>query len=465
MLRSLIALSLALTACDDKDTEFSDGDGYVDDTGLSGTPSSECHWQSANYPFDLDGDGDFETCSTRNADVTIIDMTGTEMWSVDIYGYDNSVVPDSGFDSRVWALVVTDDGVWKAYPYDQIYPDDVHPTEVLSAIAPYHWYSYFNSLYGIDNLNVCAEGCSYYTFGTEIDDALAAAGDTCSNYDDDDASTSHDDMEVCAYLDYLPEPPTPPPAASCTAGHGRFGLVALHWQDLDGDGLYAGMLKPLQETGRGAMTADAIVSKIKLVDAHGATVRAVRDGSTFSFDDSDALVTTARGSTLLSDRRTTSFGVGKVPSLHGTVQFALEKRTLDGTRLEADITWTCPLAAKSDRSSVPPTPQGYTAAVGDFGCSYYKAQQLTVRPIPEDDPTFAEVTLYGMGLHKAQVPLRRNDDADGHRYYFAYDAHGFDIEGSIGDADAGTLPVTLDVLRYHGVDYCTTGTYAIGVER
>lgn len=489
-MRYLFIASFAL-ACNDKgddsdisaledlnndDGEYGDTADYPDEmVPGEGTMSTMCFWQSSAEGFDFDGDGDGERCASRYAVTTAVDVLGGFIRTAWVGGQFDSIIPDETQAVRLWALqrpIGKDDfgASVRAYPYDQVYSTDAYATAV--GTAPSGWWSafYWAETGDLDAFNTEQPYGDFYTVGAEIDDPNATdlTSHYCDRYDDTDDVNDHSDMGVCLGVEFYSGLPDDPPGtdAKCTAGTGRFNLVPAFYQDGDLDGNYGVMWKPLMDTGRGMMTADAIVKSIKIIDDHDVPIVVIHDGEKFYFDTDDTLVVGVRATTIVSDvRRVTKFGGAPVT---GSSSFASE--TFPGTDaldLQADMTWSCPLAARVGTSSTPaPDPnklaQGYTFAAKDIGCGAMK-QKITIRPVPSAGyPIYVQVEQYGNPALHLTVPMHNNDGLS----WFDKSYRGVTIKGYMEDhTPTEGADVTITELTFLGKDICTTGDFVFPKER
>lgn len=491
-MKYLLIVAGALGAgCDSKDNTFTDldgndedgdgiaddidmdddGDGINEDTGLApgdGLMHSECYEQIAAVPFDLDGDGAFETCTTHNIGVNSISHVGAKVRDMNVYGYGTSQGPELDNPVRLWALIVpppTSGAIWQIYPGDQLYTDDS-----FAGGAGDYWFSWWSDMSGqLGNINDDTPYVDFYTFGAEISESEAEYTDYCLNYDDSDKAAYMDEgrvddgMVVCVASEWYSGDATPwDDDTSCVAGTGTFGMVPIIYQDADNDGSASATWMPIREdSGRGTFTADAIVKSIRVVEDNGIPFRVVYDGQTYSFDETDdALSIAARASVRLSETKATTFAVTGKRIVTGASHIISEAYPVDeALDSELSITWTCPLAATRTSRTAPTVLQGYTAKLGDLGCELYQNQKITVRPIFGTN-SYARVSLAGQEQHAVIVPLKFNE-----RYYFDVNLRGFDVEGSIGDTNARDgMQVDFTKISFVGTNQCTTGSYTFPKE-
>lgn len=455
-MRRLFGL-LALTGCGNEYHFYDVGNDPFYRVGTYELP------QTQSYRFDLDDDGYYDTCSTTSSYVHIFDFTGTTIHYAVVYStnaYD--VDPPSSWEPvDLWTLYVGPAGYWAVYPGDQ-YTSGQSEAVMWSSDPNDGWYAEF-SAEDLEDFNFCYPNCSFYTFGTEIHDALTAQSDSCVFYDEaNDSPAGKTSLDVYVYYNNETEEGDTPSKARCVPGSGTFQLVPYRFQDANGDGLVSTFFRAMQEsgtrtrTGLSVLTGDATVTKVTPLNTNGTTLRVMHQDKSFSFDDDDHLVTTRGAYTSLREGRASRFTSGQ---LSGGVPFVSEDNVEGDEPIEVNMTWTCPLASTDGADDG--FEQGYTFALKDIGCTFAPTQKITVRPVLDIPEPYVQVELYGMTTNNLKVPVTYN----GGRWYFTSDLYGSEVVGSIAPtSDEEGLDVDFDTIRYWDADYCTTGEYVFAKE-
>ena len=453
---------LLAVACNDKGGDSAGSDGS-DDTG-DPPIGTDCKWQTESDAYDLDGDGvtvDNETCSSHSLEASEedwIDGTGSTIQSVTIYGHYDAEMPD---EVRAWRIEHADkwEGDPLTYPGAQVTTILKTPTEGVAGIG-YDWFATYLGDDELDGFDDCEDHCEFYDSGTEIPDDYTASIDNCGIYDSSSDPADHDDLELCIAWDHTSEEPKPPPESRCTAGRGTFQLIPLRWQDWNGDGSRLVQWKPVMETGRGAMTSAANITKVKLHDDNGAPMRVIYKDQDYWFSEEDALEgVNNRTSALLTSGVNKNFTRSQLP---GSPIFISEDYPAQGKYdMEVDMTWSCSSTTSVASTPVPSEPQGYSFSLGDLGCPI--SQKLTVRPII-GSYSYVTLELYGTTLHSTSVPLKMNDDI----YYFDVNRRGFKVQGYFDKPSANPddgLDVTFTEISYRGIEQCDLGSYNMEKEQ
>ena len=426
--------------------DLDDGDTIIDtgDTAVIGYVV--CEGMPESVAVDVDLDGDLDACiaeSNHSVEVDegtieriIVRGDGTNTrdpldYTVRVHARDAALSSPGGFVERYTAY---DDGVhldW--YDFDWL-------TEYVDA--------------SISDFEDCAPYCSFSMVAVEHDDPLVAMLGYCDEYSN--ASTTKAQEEVCFHVYFDSTEPPSPPSASCSAGTGTFRLVPRKYQDRDGDGDYIVMWRALQESGRGAMTGDAVITRARVLEDHGAPLYLIHKDQQYVFDTNDTLEDARSvGTRLRRGLRTTVSG----GTVLGGAPFVSENwpgaNDLD---MRVELAWTCPLASTATAPTA--LPQGYTFALEDVGCTDFAEQKVTARPYLTGARPYVRMELYGSVRSYLTVPLRRQT---GGEYSFDYDKDGFDVEGRLKPTSTG-LETTFSEMSFFGINYCVTGAYTFDKE-
>lgn len=297
------------------------------------------------------------------------------------------------------------------------------------------------------------------TIGT-LDDCFVDVAGACANADACSGNYSltvlpqSGAVENCGDLDptrielevSFPNPGSTPPPSDCEPGTGRFVLLPLHAFDRDVDGSRAEVLRAVQVSGTGTVTARADVTNVTPVGTMPASLRVARRAQSFRFDTADALANADQVSAVVSG--STGFSAGQVA---GNAPFILgEVSEAAAWGNQVDMTWTCGTSGPTRTR-----PQGYQLRLSDLGCG--AAQKLTVRPVLTQGPRRLEWEFYG-DLGYREITLLGTNDT------FAFSRDSFHVAGRWLGVSGQQAQLQLDAAAVAGVDYCTTGTYTLPQE-
>jgi hypothetical protein len=451
MSRILWLLSMVLGCNKSTYTLYELDDGAtIEDTGDSGEVDVGyvvCEGMPGSMAVDVEEDGDLDMCVAESEHSVDVDEGTIERIQVRSDGTKTHDPPDytvrvhtrdaalSGPGGLVERYTAYDDGVnldWYDFDWLTEYLDD-----------------------SISDFQGCAPYCSFSMVSVEHDDPLMAVLGYCDQYSNADVAKAQE--AVCFYVYFDATEPPAPPSASCKAGSGTFRLVPWKYQDLDKDGDYIVMWRALQESGRGAMTGDAFITRAKVPEDHGAPLYVIHKDQEYVFDSDDTLQDARSVGTRLRRGLTTTLSGGTVG---GSAPFVSESWPgSDGLDMEVDLAWTCAHAAAT---ATAPTvlPQGYTFALQDVGCSDFPKQKVTARPYLTGSQPYVRMELYGSVRSYITVPLQRES---GGAYSFDYAEDGFDVEGRLKPTTTG-LETTFSEMSFFGIGYCKTGSYTIDKE-
>ncbi len=280
--------------------ELDDGDPIPsEDTGEPDEGYVACAGVPESVPVDGDGDGTPDTCVANAVDEKpVTDGTIEEVF-----------VRDEGTHVRI-----PSDGTVRVHTTDAVLTDPSGLTErytswddgILYDTDGYDWIASFIGEDMIGEFQECAPWCSFSQMAVEHNDPDAATLDVCDEYSHTEISKAHEEVCFSVYYDTI-EPPGPP-GATCSSGAGTFRLAPRTFQDIDGDGDYIVMWRPLQETGGGSITGNAIVTRMKVLDDHRSNLYVINKDKQFVFGPGDQLVDSAVGTRLRAGRNTTFTG-------------------------------------------------------------------------------------------------------------------------------------------------------------
>lgn len=243
-----------------------------------------------------------------------------------------------------------------------------------------------------------------------------------------------------------------PASSSCRPGSGRFSLLPLGPVH-DGHREASAILMPVQVSGTGSMTGEAWITRVGVVDNHGALLSVAESPRLVSTDGSSRMlrpVTLA----LPPAPETLSLAPGLVG---GDTRFIVEGSTRTSLMsYEVDLEWTC--EAAPGVGSVP-RPAGFSISLAELGCVGDWPQRLTLRPSGRDGLGALQVEPYGMNSPGVHVKLW---DLAPRQRSFAIQERGLSVSGRLLFSDEGLGPLlALDEANISGIPVCDPGLYEL----
>ncbi len=238
--------------------------------------------------------------------------------------------------------------------------------------------------------------------------------------------------------------------ANCSAGSGRFRLVAVQAGDVDNDGLNHYALFPVQESGTGVMTRSAWVTAIDQVSVPtGVTLRVIKSNQKFSFDLADGLKNASTVSSVVNASNDYSTGV-----IDGNPVFVVsELATSLVDDFQVDMEWSC-----SNTFTDTTSHQGYQFRLSDIGCTGDYIQKLTLRVA--SSPNRVSLEHYGTAAVSRTVPTQTTSEGKA----FSYDKGNVSIDGVVLSNNAQQASVKINHVKWNGINLCDAGTYTFAAE-
>lgn len=425
--------------------------GVVEETGFVGGDTADrfgpCIEMDKIYEFNTSIDG---ICKFYNDDGVSLD--GKELTGLFVAGTEGTAFPD-GLPVQVFG---DEDGVSisNSYPLDPHYTSGELTAEVADTGG---WRASATDTGDLGTLTSCGTSCNWEWLVTQIADPDRAANGTCYEY-----RVPH--LYVCLQ-GHSPAPYWPvvrvaaetSSSATCRPGSGRFRLLRTRKMNLDQDLDQTYVLRPIQLSGSGTLTADARITLVTPLEEWGDSLQVLRgDGARAEIGFDDRAYALSGGVTTV---RTpwSSFVDGDLP---GGTMFVLQERTgASVAPVDVDLEWSCsPRFADMERE----LPQGYSFTLSDLGCSVDIAQRFTFRVGGVAPRRWLRVELYGVPEVGRTILLSGVPGSE----RFATDIGSLHVEGRLSSESKRTgAGVALDSVSYRGVSVCEPGAHVVGIEQ
>lgn len=300
----------------------------------------------------------------------------------------------------------------------------------------------------VGNLNGCAGECVWQNTVVEIQDPTRTAAETCGDYTPD--------IEVCTT--WLEQSPTrsAPVESTCEAGSGRFRLIPRRLVNKDADAYASVIMTPIQISGTGALTGEAWITSLDIVEDQGKTLRILKPNRNFHFNGTTDMLEEKNTVSLLLLAEN-DFIVGKIS---GGAPIVVEEIAIATTPdFEVDLTWSCgtvPVAGERHPS------QGYMVSPADLDCTGDWVQEFTLRPIPYLSPQWLHAERYGHVEDREAIKLT---PAVAGGYNFDHKRGVVRFRGNISSMSPNGATLTVTEASVAGVNVCDTGTYSLTPEQ
>lgn len=244
-------------------------------------------------------------------------------------------------------------------------------------------------------------------------------------------------------------PPSSSGAAEGSAGSGEFLLMPTSIDDHDGDGQYHARLIPIQLSGTGKPTANAVITGITSVTIpSGASLRRINNGVfSFKWANNDSLIDATGISHSITGSM--SYATPKPLSPGVFVATGIAESSLDDFRVS--MSWTV------GTNNGPTRAQGWSFKLADIGCSTY-VQSFTIRRLTSPE----RVSIEPYGVPGEGVTFPATAQSWGTAFDFTF--RDLQVEGELRNMSSQGATLVLQTLAYDATNVCSTGTYSLAPE-